>query len=81
MKEQKESLRKFASRHTRSSAIKELPLGEWLSAGRGEVVQINPDRKLSSSTLHCTQPGCKPFGNSRLLNQNVHFSLTAHHVQ
>lgn len=52
MKEQKESLRKFASRHTRSSAIKELPLGEWLSAGRREVVQINPDRKLSSPS--CT---------------------------
>lgn len=52
LKEQKESLMKFASRRSRSRAIKELPLGKWLSAGREEVVQINLARKLS--TLHCT---------------------------
>lgn len=41
----------FASGCKKSRVIKEFPLGEWLLAGREEVVQINPDRKLSFP--HC----------------------------
>lgn len=64
----------------RSGAAEGLLLGEGLSAGRGEVSQIIPDRKLSSM-LQSENPEREPFEDSLPPNQTIHFPLTAHHSQ
>lgn len=60
---------KFAFSHGDSGAVKGPPSGEWLSADREEVVQINPDSKLSS-------PRCRVH-----IRSESHLKIVCHQIK